>query len=666
MEFMLALAGIILISMVFLYICQVFRIPSIVAFLIIGMLVGPYGLGLITDESSIGTFGEIGIMLLLFTIGLEFSFDKLLRSWRIVIIGGLTQLVTTIVAITFVTYAMHVPFTAAIVFGFIISLSSTAIVMKILQERREVNTLQGRTLFGILIFQDLAIIPMLLITPLVMGSGSNDLGALPLGLAKVAGILLLVVILARWVIPGLLYRVARQRSRELFFITIAAICIIVAWLTNQAGLSFTLGAFVAGLIIGESDYNIDALSHIIPFRDVFAAVFFLSIGMLLNTRSLVDDPGFILLVLVIVSLIIGVKILTGAFASAVLGMPARVSIITGFALCQVGEFSFVLAKTGLESNFIPDMVYQIFLASAIVTMALTPVFMSISPRAVDLFYRLMPGRRVRDPPGSAAGTSLKNEFSDHLIIAGYGITGKSVARAAEITGIPYAVIEMNPDIIRREKTARRPFFIFGDAVQEEVLEHAGIRTARSLVIMVSDPEATPRIINKARRMAPSIYIIARTRQIRHAQYLLDLGADEVVSEEYEAAKEIFTRALRKYRLPEPDIDKIVRRLEDWGYAKFIRNGNNEQTIPEMDNILVASPRIHRLTVEPGSFADNRTIAALNLKARYGISDCSLRRDGTTRISPDPLTTLHVGDVLMVFSTDRTVQEIAGLFTQPQD
>jgi monovalent cation:H+ antiporter-2, CPA2 family len=666
MEFMLALTGIILISMLFLYASQVFRIPSIVSYLLIGMLAGPYGLGLITDEASIGTFGEIGIMLLLFTIGLEFSFDKLLRSWRIVIVGGLVQLCTTIVAITIVAYAIHVPFTGAVVFGFIISLSSTAIVMKILQERREVNTLQGRTLFGILIFQDLAIIPMLLITPLVMGSEGADLNALPLGIAKVAGILLLVVILARWVIPGLLYRVARQKSRELFFITIAAICIIVAWLTNQAGLSFTLGAFVAGLIIGESDYNIDALSHIIPFRDVFAAVFFLSIGMLLNTRSLIDDPGFIALVLFIVFLIIAIKILTGAFASAVLGMPARVSIITGFALCQVGEFSFVLAETGQESGFIPDMIYQIFLASAIVTMALTPLFMSISPRVVDLYYRLMPGHAERNIPGSTAGRDPKNEFSDHLIIAGYGITGKSVARAAEITGIPYAVIELNPDIIRREKSARRPFFIFGDAVQEEVLGHAGIRTARTLVIMVSEAEAVPRIINKARRMAPSVYIIARTRQIRQAQYLLDLGADEVVSEEYEAAKEIFTRALRKYRLPEPDIEGIVEKLENWGYARFVRNGNNGHAIPDIENILVASRRIHRLTVEPASVADGKTIADLDLKTQYGIADCSLRRDSVTHITPDTLTRLRAGDVLMIFATDRIAEEIAGMFTHPQE
>ena len=666
MEFMLALTGIAILAILFLYICQVFKIPSIVSFLVIGMLAGPYGLGLITDESSIETVGEIGIMLLLFTIGLEFSFDKLLKSWRIVIIGGLIQLCTTIVAITFVANSLGVPFRASVVFGFIISLSSTAIVMKILQERREVDTLQGRTLFGILIFQDLAIIPMLLILPIFMGSSGPDLDALPLGVAKVAGILLVVVVLARWVIPGLLYRVALQKSRELFFITIAGICIVVAWLTNQAGLSFTLGAFVAGLIIGESDYNIDALSHIIPFRDVFAAIFFLSIGMLLNTDTILGDASFVMLIAIIVALIIGIKILTGAFASAVLGMPARVSIITGFALCQVGEFSFILAKTGLDSGFIPDMVYQLFLASAIITMALTPFFMNAAPRAVDVFYRLVPGRAVRDAgPGHASQDNGRPSFSDHIVIAGYGITGKSVARAAEITGIPYTVIELNPEIVRREKSARRPYFIFGDAAREEVLEYAGLCQARALVVVVSEQEAIPRIVHKARQMAPSIYIIARTQHIRNAQYLLDLGADEVVSEEYESAKEIFTRALRKYQLPESEIGKIVKKLQKWGYSKFTRNGDNGHAVPGMDTVLL-SLRIHMLTVEPGSFADKKTIAELDLKTRFGIKEYGLRRNNVTEITTAITTRLQEGDALILFTSDKTVQEIAGLFSHPQD
>ena len=272
-----------------LYIGQHFRIPSIVSFLIIGMLVGPFGFGLITNQSAIETIGEIGIILLLFTIGLEFSFEKLLRSWRIVIIGGLLQVCTTIVAITLVTSYLGFPFNEALVFGFIVSLSSTAIVMKILQERGEVDTLQGRTLLGILIFQDLAIIPMILITPLLVGSGGPDLDRLPLQIAKVAGLLVIIIILAKWVIPAFLYRVAKPEEPRTLLHHHCRHLYRYRWLTSEAGLSVTLGAFIAGLIIGESDYNIDALSHIIPFRDVFAAIFFLSIGMLLNTRTVIAD-----------------------------------------------------------------------------------------------------------------------------------------------------------------------------------------------------------------------------------------------------------------------------------------------------------------------------------------------------------------------------------------
>ena len=658
MDFMMGLVSVALIAIVLLYVGQQFGLPSIVSYLILGMLAGPYVFGIVTDQKSIETVGEIGIILLLFTIGLEFSFEKLLQSWRIVLIGGLIQLVTTIVAVTAVTYALSVPFTSALVFGFIISLSSTAIVMKILQERREMDTTQGRTLFGILLFQDLAIIPMILILPVFMGSSGPDLGALPLEIIKVVVILALIVILGRFVVPRLLYRVASQRNRELFFITIAGICVIVAWLTNQAGLSYTLGAFVAGLIIGESDYNIDALSHIIPFRDVFASVFFLSIGMLLDIQLLLSEATLVEMIIVIVILIIVIKILTGAFASAALGMPARVSIFTGFALCQVGEFSFVLAKTGLDASFIPERIYQIFIASAIVTMALTPFMMNAAPRFTDLYYRVIPYLPKKDlfaPPDlEYGGTTLK----DHIIIAGYGITGKSVARAAEITGIPYMVIEMKPEIIRREKSARRPYFIFGDAVQDEVLEHAGVRDARTLVVAVSDQEAVPRIVHKARRMSPEIYIIARTEHIRHAQYLLDLGADEVVSEEFEAAREIFTRALKKYQLPEPEITKIVGKIQSWGYAKFIKNGNKPTM--GMDTVLL-SLRIHVLTVEPGSCADGKAIKDLDLRSRYGVADYGLRRNNAMMTGTDDNTCLMAGDALLIFSTDQVAEEVRHLF-----
>ncbi len=656
MDLMLAAVIVIFVSIVFLYIGSLFRLPSIVSFLVIGMLIGPFGFGVITDQSLIDTIGNIGIILLLFTIGLEFSFEKLLHSWRIVIIGGLIQVITTIVAITFVTSYFKLPFNEALFFGFIVSLSSTAIVMKILQERREVDTLQGRTLLGILIFQDLAIIPMILITPLLVGSHGPDMTGLPLQIGKVAGLLLVIIVFAKWIIPALLFRVARQKNRELFFITIAGTCMGIGWLTSEAGLSVTLGAFVAGLIIGESDYNIDALSHIIPFRDVFAAIFFLSIGMLLNTGSVLRDLNWVILIVII---ILVVKILTGVFSAAVLGMPARVCIFTGLALCQIGEFSFVLAKSGLDGKLIPDGVYQLFLAGAIITMALTPFAMNASPRFVDLYYRLIPQRAFR--PGDADTDSAYGQvLSGHIIVAGYGATGKSVARAAEITGIPYMVIELNPEIIRKEKTSRHPHFIFGDAAQKEILEHAGIYQARSLVIVVSEQGAVPRIIRLARQLSPHIHIVARIRHIRHTQEILDIGADEVVSEEFEAAREIFTRALRKYHVPEPEIQKIVLRLQKWGYAKFIKSPETGWTNSSIDTLL-HSFRVHTINAEPGSYCEGKTIAELDLRNRFGIPDLGFRHGEKTVFEPDESQKISAGDALIIFASDEKVEEISAMF-----
>jgi CPA2 family monovalent cation:H+ antiporter-2 len=548
------------------------------------------------------------------------------------------------------------PFNEALIFGFIVSLSSTAIVMKILQEKGEVDTLRGRTLLGILIFQDLAIIPMMLISPLLVGSAGPNLSAIPFQVTKVLVILVVIIVMAYWAIPAFLFRVAREKNRELFLITLAGICILIAWLTNEAGLSFTLGAFIAGLIIGESDYNIDALGHIIPFRDVFASIFFLSIGMLLNTETVLANFYYVGMIVLI---IIGIKILTGTLAGAALGMPARICIFAGLSLCQIGEFSFVLAKNGLETNLIPVGVYQVFLAGAIITMAMTPFFMNASPRIVDLVYRVVPRRFFRSGSDSETPEGEK-ELTDHIIIAGYGITGKSVARAATIAGIPYMVIELDPEIIRKERSSFRPNFMFGDAVQEEVLEHAGIQRARTLVVCVSDEEAIPRIVHTARRLSPGLYILSRTRHVRNAQNLLDLGADEIISEEFEAALEIFSRALKKYQLPENEIAKILGRMKKLGTAMFTK-GDDENPVPDARTLFMGL-HVHTFTIETGAFADGRTVTSLELKTRFGIAELGLR-SGSETISNVPGTTLlKAGDVLIVSITDKKAREIAHLFT----
>ena len=450
MDFILAAVCVLILSIILLYIGQRFRLPSIVSFLVIGILAGPFGFGLITDQSLIGTIGEIGIVLLLFTIGLEFSFQSFLRSWRAVIIGGLVQVSTTVVAITLVSLAFQMPFNEALIFGFIVSLSSTAIVMKILQEKGEVDTIQGRTLLGILIFQDLAIIPMMLVLPILAGNQDTlDLFTLPFQITKIALIILVIIVLGTGSSRGCFLRWQRSGAASSSSLRSPGICVIIAWLTSEAGLSFTLGAFIGGLIIGESDYNIDALGHIIPFRDVFAAIFFLSIGMLLNTGTVLDNFGYVALIIL---LIFCVKILTGAFSAAVLGMQTRVCVFCGLALAQIGEFSFVLAKSGLDAGVIQTGAYQLFLAGAIVTMAFAPFAMRASPGVVDLLYQLFPARMTRGKTGSPEEIAHEEGLSNHIVIAGYGITGKSVARAATLAGIPYMVIELNPEIIRQERS----------------------------------------------------------------------------------------------------------------------------------------------------------------------------------------------------------------------
>jgi CPA2 family monovalent cation:H+ antiporter-2 len=380
--------------------------------------------------------------------------------------------------------------------------------------------------------------------------------------------------------------------------------------------------------------------------------------MLLNTGTIFHEFFYVAMVVLV---IIGVKILTGTLSALVLGMPDRVCVFTGLALCQIGEFSFVLAKNGVDNALIPVAVYQVFLAGAIITMALTPFFMNASPRVMDILYRLAPYRYRQSEGTEPERAAKEQELTDHVVIAGYGITGKSVARAAKIAGIPYMVIELDPEIIRKERSAFRPNFMFGDAVQEEVLLHAGIQRARTLVVAVSDDEAIPRIIHTARRLAPEVHILARTRHVREAQSLLDLGANEIISEEFEAALEIFSRVLKKYRSPDTEIAKIIQRMKKLGIAMFTK-GAEEDSKSSRPKTIFAGLHVHTFRVEPGSAAEGKTIDGLDLKNHFGIADMGLRSGKNAVSQVTGTTLLKAGDVLIVFTTDEKAVEIAGLFS----
>ena len=651
MDVILAVVCLGLLAIVLLYAGQRLGIPSIVMFLLIGILAGPYALSIVEDQSTIETIGEIGVILLLFTIGLEFSFEKLLGAWRVVIFGGVMQVVTTIIAASAIMYfARGLQFQEAVFFGFLVSLSSTAIVMKILQERGDVETVSGRTLLGILIFQDLAIIPMILLTPFMMGSspGSSSSSSLPFLAGKIVFIFVVLIVSARWIVPFVLRKITMQKSRELFIFTVAGICFAVAYLTNMAGLSYSLGAFVAGLIIGESEYSIDAVSNIIPFRDVFAAIFFMSIGMLLDTSVLLSHYEIIAVLIIV---IIGVKVVTGSFSAVILGMPVRVAVFVGLALAQIGEFSFVLAKSALGSNLIGTGPYQYFLASAIITMALTPFLMSTATPLTGLIFRIFPSQKTLHET-EPKDTTGEEKPANHIVIVGYGMTGKSVARAAELGGIPYTVIDLDPEVVEREQ-APGGFqnIIFGDAIHEEILEHAGIRKARALVVVISEQNVVPAIIHLARSIAPDLYIIVRTRHVSEVQHLLDLGANEVIPEEFETSVSIFACILAKYAMAEDEIDLLTKKIRQSGYQGFNRATADTLKDTEISTRLYEDLRIHTATITAGSPVIGMTIHELDALSRYSIAILAIRRGDVTITSPEPDFPLESGDLLVLNAAD---------------
>lgn len=547
-------------SIVVLFVCSHLRIPTIVGFFLTGMLAGPHGLGLIKAVHEVEILAEIGVVLLLFTIGIQFSLKSLLRIKKSILMGGSLQVWLTFLAVFVIAMKLGQSFSESMFLGFLISLSSTAIVLKVIQERAEVDSPHGSTTLGILIYQDVIIVPMMLFTPLLVGATAN-FGESPLILlTKGVGIIVFVIVSAKWIVPQVLYQIARTRNRELFLLSVVIICFGFAWLFSSAGLSLALGAFLAGLIISESEYAHQALGNILPLHDISMSFFFISVGMLLDVGFLFQHPGLIVLIALGV---LALKTFIAGFATTLLGFPIRTVVLVALALSQVGEFSFILSKTGVEYGLLAGDIYQMFLAVSVLTMALTPLIITFAPGMADFVLRLpMPGK-LRTGFSPVQEVKLPGK-KDHLVIIGFGFNGRNLARAAKIRRIPYCIIEMNPETVREEKAKGEPIY-YGDATQEAVLGRADIKDARVAVVAISDPAATRRIVELVRKLSPGIYVIVRTRFLQEVKTLHGLGADEVIPEEFETSVEIFARVLEKYLVPRDEIEKYIDEIRSEDY-----------------------------------------------------------------------------------------------------
>ncbi len=644
-------------SVIVLFVFHKIKAPTIVGFLLTGILAGPQGFGLIQAPDQVSTLAEIGVILLLFTIGLEVSLKDLLKIKKYVLVGGSLQVVVTILVVFATLRLLGLPLGESILLGFLISLSSTAIVLRILQSKAEFYSPHGRTTLGILIFQDIAIVPMMLITPLLPGVVDGVTESPLVILAKGLGLVILVIISAKWIVPKALYHIARTGDRELFLLSIVAICFAVAWTTSLAGLSLGLGAFLAGLTISESQYSHQAFGNVLPLRDAFTSFFFVSIGMLLDVNFLLQNPGYI--VLLALSVIILKSLIAGSVI-ALIGLPIRITVLVGLALSQIGEFSFVLSQVGLENGLLSGEVYQIFLDVTVLTMAATSFIIAISPKVADAVMRLpLPKSWESSPPPieSANIEVLKN----HLIIVGYGVNGQNVARSARSENIFHIIIDIDPEIVKAEASKGEPIH-YGDATQEAVLQNAGIRNAMVIVIAISDRKATRRITDLARRLNPDIYIIARTRYIQEMKPLHDIGANEVIPEEYETSVEIFSRVLEQYQVPRERIERFTDLVRSDGYEMF-RSLSKEPYCNS--NIDLTSMDITTLKVGKNSPAIGRSVKDIGLKD-CGITLLAIHRGSETINDPGEGIQIQPDDVVVLLGAKVRINSIEDLFKNDGD
>jgi CPA2 family monovalent cation:H+ antiporter-2 len=633
-----------------LYLCHRLKVPVIVGFLLTGLLTGPYGFRLVGNIEAVTTLAEIGVIALLFTIGLEFSFTNLFEIRRTALIGGTLQMTLTLAASAGVAYALGQPWHQSVFIGFLTALSSTAIVMKLLQDRAEVETPQGVNALGILIYQDLIVVPMMILLPFLGGTTQVSQENILLMLAKSTGVVLFTIAATRWIVPWILHKVTQTQSRELFLLTTVFICLAVASLTYAAGLSLALGAFLAGLVISD-EYSHQAMGNILPFRDIFASFFFVSVGMLLDLGFLADDYAYILMV---AGGIIAIKAILATAAVLVVGLPLRTAALVGLAICQIGEFSFILAQTGKSQGLISGNLYQEFLALSVVTMMATPFLFRFSPRIAETLTRLPLPRRMKRGTSHVHGAKRFHE-KDHLVIIGFGMTGRNIARAARETKIPYVALDMNPDRVREEREKDEPIF-YGDATHEAVLSHVNIRQARTLVIVINDAAAARRITTIARHLNGRLHIIVRTRFREEITPLMDLGANEVIPEEFEASVEIFSRILSRYLLPEDEIHRFVEEIRSDGYAMF-RNLSKHATscpnigtcMPDMD---LRSLRVHATSPLAG-----KTIAEAKLGNSYGVTVLAVRRDAEIISIPPADLNLQPEDILFIAGPPEKITDL---------
>jgi monovalent cation:H+ antiporter-2, CPA2 family len=642
------------ISIVYLF--QKIRVPAIVGFLLAGVIIGPGVFGLIQNVHQVEMLAEIGVALLLFTIGVEFSLENILSMQRRIIWAGMLQVFLTILAVWIIAVAFGIAPNVGVFYGFLVTMSSTAIVLRIYNDRGEVNAIHGRLASGTLLFQDLCIVPMMLLVPVLSNTGQGTVLDIVWAVVKSLLALFIIVWTARKLVPRLLHQVALVRNREVFILFVVLVCLGTAWLASMTGLSLALGALIAGLVISESELSHQVIADVLPLRDCFSGIFFISIGMLLDPAILSHDwvttTGELLLM-------VGIKTLVVTVIFWWLYSSLRVGILLGLSLAQIGEFSFILAKAGISQKLLSAAEEQTFLAASILSMIATPFLIQAAPAIAQ---RLTGG--IPRLPEDGAQDRGPASADGHVIIVGYGLNGQNLARVLRESGIPYRVLELSPELVRAGKIAGEAID-FGDGTRPDILLQAGIQRARVLVIAISDPIATAHTVSQARRLRADVKIIVRTRYVAEIERLYSLGANEVIPEEFETSVEIFARVLHEYHVPRNVIALQVDliRKEHYGTLRGLRLAGKQ--LDELSHFLIGATT-DVFSVLDDSPVVGQSLRQINLRERTGATVIAAVRDDKPIHQVGPEFVLQAGDLLVVLGAHKALDDAAQLISPRPD
>ncbi len=651
------------------------RLPAAIGFIVAGVLIGPGGLGLIGDPALVRTLAEFGVVLLLFTVGLELSLTELGRMGRTAILAGALQIAFTVALVGGVLAAAGLHPARAAFFGLLLALSSTALVLKLLSDRLELASPHGRVVTGILVFQDLMVIPFAIAVPwlgrwvgrdasLLAGPGSTGGPAAAGGALRSLALLVVVgfaFALARRGVPWLLARAARTRSREAFLFGVVLVALGSAWLTSWAGLSLALGAFLAGLILAASDLKSRIAADVLPFRDALSSVFFITIGMLFVPRLLLDRP---LLVLASTVGLVGVKTVAALAALRLAGLPARVAVAGAVSLAQVGEFSFVLAQAGLPQGLLGAVGGQAFFAGAVFSLMLTPLLVERAPELALALER----RSARGPAGAAAvlpASGAEEEpapLASHVVIAGFGLNGRNVARVLRAVRIPHLVVDLDPAALQ-VAVSEGSRALVGDIANPHIQQQAGVPRARTLVLALSDPTATRHACHLARTLSRHVHIIVRTRYVSEIDELYRLGANQVIPEEFETSIEIFTATLREFHVPMNVIQAQISLLRQERYS-LLRGMKLPGSVVEQLDAILTQGTCDTFLVLQHSPAIGRSLAELGLAGVSGAQAVAVVRGGHAISSLQEDFRLRVADTLVLAGSHAEMEEAMQRLSPP--